>query len=87
MGFKASFRGTQNQIVVLVFLLLAFVVWMGKSYADENKARQEAMMQMEKDNLRAIRGVIWVLSLPQEQRENLHLERPDVIREMQDRAR
>lgn len=82
-GFKASFRGAQTQIVALMFLLLAFIVYVGKSYAEENKMRQEAIIQMEKDNLRAIHGVIWMLSLPQEKREQLNLNRPEVIKEMQ----
>lgn len=80
-GFKASFRGA-NQIVVLVFLLLAFVVYTGRTLAEELKAQNVEILKNQAAAKEETRGIIWILSKPQSEREALQLERPPVIRAM-----
>lgn len=80
-GFKASFKG-HNQIVVLIFLLLAFVIYVGKTYADDIKAGQVEILKNQAAAKEETRGIIWILSKPQSEREALQLERPPVIRAM-----
>lgn len=80
-GFEASFKG-HNQIVLLVLLLLAFVIYEGKTYADDIKMGQVEILKNQAAAKEETRGIIWILSKPQSEREALQLERPPVIRAM-----
>lgn len=96
-GVKAAFRGSQPLHFLLAILLGAWVWYLFYNHEaaahEKTKAQLEATEKLAKAveaqtkaievNNRTQKGVIYVLTMPQKEREKLNLVRPEVLYEMQ----
>jgi len=98
-GFSLSFKGKNQTVLLLILLILcaftlSYGLWQheeaGKARVvtlqKENVAHTQALVGIREEVVKqgdAIEAVIYVLSLPQEERNKLRLREPTKLREMQ----
>ena len=88
-GIKAAFKGQQMFAVILVFIVsfvFGYLFFQHDSRADErNRTQVEAtktLTQAVESQAEAQQVMIYVLSLPPEERAKLRLAEPKALREM-----
>jgi hypothetical protein len=89
-GVGAKFTGPQMTCVLVLILMGAFIgvlIYQHNAKADEGMASvaraQEAVRAELQQNREAQEAMIYVISLPQAEREKLNLSRPRKLTEMQ----
>lgn len=97
-GFGLKFKGQSQALLAVLLIILVGVPLGMYSHQHESKAaeRQEAVKKASTDNAEAVRDltktvkaqgesidtIIYVLTLPQSERDKLRLREPDKLREM-----
>lgn len=89
-GVKMSFRGQQTLAVLLVILfasIMAFGLWLHDKRDEANNlaiiAALKAVAAVESKSDATQRAMIYVLSLPQAERDKLNLMKPKELLEME----
>lgn len=89
-GWAAKFTGAQSMcaiVLILLGIIVAGGIWWhngeAKAASDKVVAVQQEVKEEMKTNREALEAVIYVLSLPQSERDKLNLARPRKLVEMQ----